>query len=267
MRGYAVKTLFAVAGVSTLIGCSSVGVHSQARGASEEAARDAEVTALRIENEEQEQELRTVRGQLALARAEVQELKAEKDFAPRLSRKTSGGDELPWAKDRPAGLDMEPVLRLDGEVVDERLPITAGVPDLPAFAAPEPAQAPQVPVVSVEGYRRGLSLIREQKFEEALLELDAFSSAHPSHPYTDNALFWCGEIHYLRHEYARALRYFERIEKLHPWGNKAPDALYRMGQIYLRRGDAAGAQAYFDKVREQFPDTAAARLALREDAS
>ncbi|MBW2159604.1 MAG: tol-pal system protein YbgF [Deltaproteobacteria bacterium] len=267
MRGYAVKTLFAVAGVSTLIGCSSVGVHSQARGASEEAARDAEVTALRIENEEQEQELRTVRGQLALARAEVQELKAEKDFAPRLSRKTSGGDELPWAKDRAAGLDMEPVLRLDGEVVDERLPVTAGVPDLPAFAEPEPARAPQVPVVSVEGYRRGLSLIREQKFEEALLELDAFASAHPSHPYTDNALFWCGEIHYLRHEYARALRYFERIEKLHPWGNKAPDALYRMGQIYLRRGDTAGAQAYFDKVGEQFPDTAAARLALREDAS
>jgi tol-pal system protein YbgF len=267
MRGYAVKTLFAVAGVSTLIGCSSVGVHSQARGASEEAARDAEVTALRIENEEQEQELRTVRGQLALARAEVQELKAEKDFAPRLSRKTSGGDGLPWAKDRTAGLDMEPVLRLDGEVVDERLPVTAGVPDLPAFAEPEPARAPQVPVVSVEGYRRGLSLIREQKFEEALLELDAFASAHPSHPYTDNALFWCGEIHYLRHEYARALRYFERIEKLHPWGNKAPDALYRMGQIYLRRGDTAGAQAYFDKVREQFPDTAAARLALREDAS
>jgi tol-pal system protein YbgF len=262
-----VKTLFAVAGVSTLIGCSSVGVHSQARGASDEAARNAEVATLRLENEEQEQELRTLRGQLALARAEVQELKAEKDFAPQRSRKTSGGDELPWATDQHAGFDMDPVLRLDGEVVDERLPITAGVPDLPAFPEPEPAQEPQVPVVSVEGYRRGLSLIREQKFEEALLELEAFSSAHPSHPYADNALFWCGEIHYLRHEYARALRYFERIEKLHPWGNKAPDALYRMGQIYLKRGDTASARAYFDKVREQFPDTAAARLALREDAS
>ena len=72
---------------------------------------------------------------------------------------------------------------------------------------------------------------------------------------------------YLRHEYDRALRYFERVEKLHPWANKAPDALYRIGQIYLRRGDTVAAQAYFDKVREQFPETAAARLALREDAS
>jgi len=262
-----VKTLFAVAGVSTLIGCSSVGVHSQARGASEEATRDAELTALRMENEEQEQELRTLRGQLALARAEVQELKADPGFEPTLSRKVSGGDELPWAKDEQGELDMRPVLRLDGEVVDERLPITADVPDLPALVEPERAEAAKRAEVDVEGYRRGLSLIREQKFQEALLELEAFSSAHPSHPYTDNALFWCGEIHYLRHEYDQALRYFERIEKLHPWGNKAPDALYRIGQIYLRRGDTARAQAYFDKVREQFPDTAAARLALREDAS
>jgi len=267
MRGYAVKTLFVVAGVSTLIGCSSVGVHSQARGASEAATRDAELTALRVQNDEQEQELRTLRGQLALARAEVQELKGEKKFAPEPAATTSGGDVLPWARDKHAGHDMEPVLRLDGEIVDERLPVTEDVPDLPPFVEAQPAQATPGNEVSVEGYRRGLSLIREQKFQEALTELDAFSSAHPGHPYADNALFWCGEIHYLRHEYARALRYFERIEKLHPWGNKAPDALYRMGQIYLRRGDTAGAQAYFDKVREQFPDTAAARLALREDAS
>jgi tol-pal system protein YbgF len=267
MRGYAVRTLFVVAGVSTLIGCSSMGVHSQARGASDEAARDAELTALRLQNEEQEQELRTLRGKLALARAEVQELKGEKAFTPQLTRKTSGGDELPWTKERHAELDMGPVLRVDGQVVDERLPITADVPDLPAFEEPKPAQTPPGDEVSVEGYRRGLSLIRERKFQEALDELDAFSSAHPSHPYTDNALFWCGEIHYLRHEYDRALRYFERVERLHPWANKAPDALYRIGQIYLRRGNTAGAQAYFDKVREQFPDTAAARLALREDAS
>lgn len=259
--------LFVVAGVSTLIGCSSVGVHSQARGASDEATRDAELTALRLQNDEQEQELRTLRGQLALARSEVQELKADNGFAPKVTRRTSGSDELPWTKDTRAELDMDPVLRLDGEIVDERLPITADVPDLPVFLEPEPAQAPPRDEVSVEGYRRGLSLIREQKFGEALEELEAFSSAHPSHPYADNALFWCGEIHYLRHEYDLALKHFGRIEKLYPWGNKAPDALYRMGQIYLRRGDTVSAQAYFDKVREQFPDTAAARLALREDAS
>ena len=253
--------------VPALIGCSSMGAHSQARSASDEATRDAELTALRVQVDEQEQELRTLRGQLALARAQVQELKGTERRAPALSSHTSGGDELPWAKGDGTELDMQPVLRIDGEIVDERLSVTSEVPDLPQFEETEPTAAPAREEVSVEGYRRGLNLIREQRFQDALIELDTFASVHPGHPYADNALFWCGEIHYLRHEYVKALRYFERVEKLHPWGNKAPDALYRMGQIYLRRGDTARAQAYFDKVREQFPDTAAARLALREDAS
>ena len=245
-----------------------MGAHANARTASDEAARAAELTALRVQFEEQEQELRTVRGQLALARAEVQELKGDKSLASERSSRGAGDVGLPWASDDGQGeLPMEPVLRIDGEIVDERLPTTADIPEMPNFVEPVPAAASLREEVNVDGYRRALSLIREQRFDEALQELESFASKHPSHPYTDNALFWSGEIHYLRHDYDRALAYFQRIEKLHSWENKAPDALYRLGQIYLRRGDTARAQAYFDKVREQFPNTAAARLALREDAS
>jgi len=267
VRDYAVKTLFAVASVSTMIGCSSVGAHSSARTASDEAERGAELTALRVQIEDQEQELRTVRGQLALARAEVHELKGDKSHSSERSKRSGSDVGLPWASNGGGDLAMEPVLRIDGEIVDERLPTTADIPEMPDFVEPGPAEVTVREEVNVDGYRRALSLIREQKFNEALQELDAFASEHPSHPYTDNALFWSGEIYYLRHEYDRALAYFQRIEKLHAWENKAPDALYRIGQIYLRRGDTARAQAYFDKVREQFPNTAAARLALREDAS
>jgi tol-pal system protein YbgF len=226
------------------------------------------MTALRLQVDQQEQELRTLRGQLALARAQVQELKGASHGKPRTGSRSSAGEALPWAKTSSDDSEMEPVLRLDGEVVDERLPVTAEVPDLPGFDEAEPAVAQAASEgVSIEGYRRGLELVRTQRFDEALIELDTFASEHPGHPYADNALYWCGEIHYLRREHARALEYFEQVEKAYPWGNKAPDALYRMGLIYLRRGDTARAQAYFDKVREQFPDTAAARLALREDAS
>ena len=254
--------------VPALVGCSSGGAQGRVRSASDAANLDAEMTALRLQVDEQEQELRTIRGQLALARAQVQELKGKERHAPALNARVSGGDELPWAKSGQGQLAMEPVLRLDGEVVDERLSTTADVPDLPSFDEPKPAAAPPArEEVSVEGYRRGLALVRGQKFQEALIELDTFAADHPGHPYADNALYWCGEIHYLQREYPQALAYFERVEKAYPWGNKAPDALYRIGQIHLRRGNSARAQAYFDKVREQFPDTAAARLALREDAS
>ena len=172
--------------VSTLLGCSSVGAHSKASSASDVSTTEAELTALRVQTEEQEQELRTLRGQLALARAELQDLRSEGERPAELSTRVSGGDELPWAKGRGrrnGELDMQPVLRLDGEVVDEQLPVTADVPDLPAFVEPQPAEAP-LPATNIEGYRRGLSLLREQRFEEALAELEVFASDYPSHPYT-----------------------------------------------------------------------------------
>jgi len=249
--------------VPAMMGCSSAGMHSRAQDASDLAAQDVELTALRAQVEQQEQELRTLQGRLALAQAEVHELQGSGRRAPSARAPSLGKAELPWAEEL---------------IVEERLATTANVPDLPTFEEPAPPAEPTEPAaakvpapapveVSVEGYRRGLRLVRDRKFDEALQELDAFYSANQGHPYADNALFWCGEIHYLRHEYTQALEDFERLQKLHPWGNKAPDALYRMGQIHLRRGDRARARAYFDKVREQFPDTAAARLALREDAS
>ncbi|MGB5222505.1 MAG: hypothetical protein WBN60_15815, partial [Polyangiales bacterium] len=75
MRGYAVKTLLIMAVVPALIGCSSGGAQSHSRSAADEANRDAEMTALRVRVDEQEQELRMLRGQLALARAQAHDLK------------------------------------------------------------------------------------------------------------------------------------------------------------------------------------------------
>ncbi|MDH3202022.1 MAG: tol-pal system protein YbgF [Myxococcales bacterium] len=271
MRGYAVKRLVTVVGWSTLIGCSSVGVHSRATDASSAASAEAEVTALRAQLEEQSDELRTLRGQLALARAEVQELRGEArqgdDGDPRESPGTKKAQKLPWLE-KPVTVRTEDgereVLELLGE---ERLSTTTDIPDLPAFIEEETLGATTLTDSGVEDYRRGLSLVREREFDEALIALTAFLDVYPDHPYADNALFWRGEVYFLRREYGRALKEFQAVEKQYPWGNKLPDALYRIGQIHLKRGDKARARAYFDKVRDQFPDTAAARLALREDAS
>ena len=47
--------LLAVTVVSTLVGCSSMGAHSKASIASDVSATEAELTALRVQTEEQEQ--------------------------------------------------------------------------------------------------------------------------------------------------------------------------------------------------------------------
>ena len=226
------------------------------------------MTALRAELEEQSDELRILRGQLALARAEVQELRGEEDDRGTRAGGGSAKDRKPPWLENPVTVQTEHGEREVLEVLgNERLSTTGDVPDLPAFINEETLAAPTLTDSGVGDSRRGLRLVRERRFDEALAALTAFLDVYPDHPYADNALFWRGEVYYLRREYGRALKEYQAIEKQHPWGNKLPDALYRIGQIHLKRGDRARAQAYFDKVREQFPDTAAARLALREDAS
>lgn len=262
-----------VVGFSTLIGCGAAGPQAGVRSASDAA----DVVELRAEIEAQADEIRLLRGQLALARAEVQEVRSE---APRLSER--GDPNGPAAKGKgprvPPWL-AEPVTVSTADGNEEvlqvfegaRLSTTSDVPDLPdvpelpefideaVLASPPPVDT------SVEAYRQGLALIREQRFDEGLRALDSFLEDNPHHSYADNALFWRGEIHYLQGRYPEARRAFETIEKQHPHGNKLPDALYRLGQIHARQGNREEANAYFAKLRREFPDTAAARLALRED--
>ena len=261
-----------MASIGTLFGCSSTSVHSNGTDASEVDAEsqqtEAELTALRAKTEEQDQELRALRGQLALARAEANDLKATRSRRgasaksiriPEADTGGDNGDELPFEENAQSS-EARLNLRIYGDEV-ERLPTTSSVADLPSFDAP-----PTPTSDAVEVYRHGLSLIQGQQFSEALSVLQEFLASNGEHPYTDNALFWCGEIHFLRREYTAALEEFQRIEQQYPRGNKLPDALYRMGQIYQKRGDTTRAKAYFKQVREKFPGTAAARLASREDA-
>jgi len=270
----AVKSLMTCVVGSALIGCGAGGMRPTATTGSDVASSDAELASLRAELEARADELRQVRGQLALSRAELQVLRAGSDEPETLGSEASASSkqDLPWLQ-TPVTVDTAQGEREVLEVFEEeRLATTARVPDLPAFieedvlAAPEIASATVVDS-GVEDYRRALGLVQEQRFDEALSALSAFLDVHPNHPYADNALFWRGEIHFLRHAYDRALEDFRTVEKHHPWGNKLPDALYRIGQIHSKRGDDERARAYFDRVREQFPDTAAARLAQREDAS
>ena len=265
-----------LASIWTVVGCSSASVHSNAADPSTASAAttqgtEAELASLRAEHEVQSDELRTVRGQLALARAELRDLKGatvcptpepKRPESIRIRESHGSSDDAGAIQERPRAAEERPLFRLHGDGPVERLTTTDSVPELPAF---EPS--PSLGEDAVESYRRGLSLVRGQQFAEASAVFSDFLSSHPTHPYADNALFWRGEICYLQGDYNDALRDFQRIEEQYPRGNKLPDALYRIGRIYLKRGDTTRAGAYFKRVREQFPDTAAARLALREDAS
>lgn len=175
-----------------------------------------------------------------------------------------------------------PVLRLYG-TPEEPAPITtvttaptarvgraatlAPVPPMPDVGrlAATPRAAPSD--AALAEYRQALQLVRDRQFERALPALERFVAAHPEHPYADNALYWRGEVFFLRRQYPQALAEYTRLLSGYPRGNKAADALLRSGLCHLRMGDASRARASFRRLRESFPNSVAARRASREDAS
>jgi tol-pal system protein YbgF len=159
----------------------------------------------------------------------------------------------------------------------DRLPVvvTPGAPDdVPAIpetpiivAAPSPTRAePTVEGPAELEYRAALAHVSAHRWSDALSALSAFVTAHPDHPYADNAMYWRGEVLYAEREYAQAITELTSMIEHFPRGNKVPDALLRIGFCFQRLGESERARQIFRRVREQYPGTVAARTASREDA-
>jgi len=116
-------------------------------------------------------------------------------------------------------------------------------------------------------YTNALSLMRARDFAGALAAFQAFLTHHPEHPYSGNAVYWAGEVHYAQRSYVRAIRQFQRVLSRHPASSKVPDSLFKIGLCHMRMGDGPRAREFFERVQRRYPDSVAARLASQEDAS
>lgn len=257
------------------------------------ALRSAELRDLRGELE-QTRELRREVVRIGGPRAEAPldappDIALEEPAPPRVSSRRDDDDGGPrpvlrlYGAPRPATI-AEGVLPLPGSqapaivpppplVAFGRLPPMA-TPDVPAIpeqpitvASAPPALEPRAPEDDpiVREYQAALAHVEARRWADALESLARFASAHPDHPYADNAMYWQGEVHYAQREYRRAIEVFGALARRHPQGNKVPDALLRIGLALEHLGDRDGARAYFRRVREQYPDSIAARMAAREE--
>jgi tol-pal system protein YbgF len=212
-----------------------------------------------------------------------------------------GGDEWdePEDEDDEADSGPRPLLQLYGTrspIADEasaplilpepppgvpsRLPIAAlpgGEPpeppvDFAPMYAPAPAgvatarTTPSPPSPVIERYQAALRLVRDRRYEDALTALDQFVTAHPRHPYTVNAVYWQGEVHYALRDYRHALAKFQEVVTRHPDTSKVPDSLLKMALCHRHIGNERRARALLLRVQREFPESVAARLSVQEDA-
>lgn len=296
---------------SAILALSVLGALGSACAAGNEAppVRDAraalearELEALRERTEAQEERIRELEGRLALAQAEMRDLRdarardsgGEPQETIRIGADTPTPEpnDPPWdeeAWEEPQATGPRPVLRLYGRAIS--VPDSAGALSLPTAPPGVPDRLAVVPLPADEEialreqggspdtqtapapdpvdarYRAALVLVRDRRFAEAAEALSGFVERHASHPRWSDALYWLGVVQYAQRRYERALSVFRRVSEGHRDSERAADAMLKMAMCHLRMGDADRARALFHRVRREFPNSVAARMASQEDAS
>jgi tol-pal system protein YbgF len=175
----------------------------------------------------------------------------------RLYGSKSGGEYEKPATDR-AALPVVPT-------VNETLPVVP-LPEqraaqLRASAAPSGAEA------GIIAYRAALKLLLERQYDQAITAFADFMAQHPRNGLVGNALYWRGEAHYAKRDYAPALADFEALLERDPRGDKAADALLRSALCLRKLGSEDKAREALRRLRSDFPNSQAATLAAREGST
>ncbi len=118
-------------------------------------------------------------------------------------------------------------------------------------------------------YKKAMNLVlRELRYDDAIVELKKHLDDFPSGRYTANAKYWLGEVYLKKKDYEEARQWFSRVIGDHPAHNKMHDAQYKLGVVYHLLGDESTAKTLLEKVSASSSN--AARLAsnyLRDNFS
>lgn len=103
--------------------------------------------------------------------------------------------------------------------------------------------------------------LKQGHYDLALNGFQEYIRRYPKSNFTDNAVYWIGEIYYVNKDYERALQEFKNVVINYPRGQKVPASLLKTGYCYmiLKRPDQA--KMAFQKILLDYPGTQEAKLA------
>lgn len=149
--------------------------------------------------------------------------------------------------------------------------VEAAQPPAPAPRAAAPVSSPTAPGTDrirganiADQYRRALTFYGQNRVDDARKIFLQILEADPSGELADNALYWLGESHFVKGEYAGAMNYYRRIVSEYPQQNKAPDAMLKIGLAYAKLGDLSLARTTFQQLIETYPYSTPASTAKAE---
>lgn len=116
------------------------------------------------------------------------------------------------------------------------------------------AQVAKVTGTPRERYDAAFGYLQQQQYDKAATAFDDFVKDNPDNPLSSNALYWLGETHYYRKDYAEAARVFLDGYKRYPKGSKAPDNLFKLGKSLAAIDEKKPACAALNKLLKSYPN-------------
>ncbi len=118
----------------------------------------------------------------------------------------------------------------------------------------------------------GMNLLARAQYAEASAAFRAYADSHPEdQDLSPQAIYWIGNIDYVRQDYPTASRGFAELIKKDPKAQRAPDAMLKLGQSLLAMGQKSEGCTTLGALKAKFPSasdaTVAAAAAARKAAA
>jgi tol-pal system protein YbgF len=110
-------------------------------------------------------------------------------------------------------------------------------------------------------YLAAYQLVKNKKYDDALVAMQTFVSKYPQGGYTANAQYWLGELYLVKKDYPAAITHFETVLQQFPTSNKSAASQLKIGYALAAAGKKEEAIARLQKVISDYPNTNTAQLA------
>ena len=237
--------LIKVAGAAVIMTAASLFAHAEEPSSSESLRQSQGELLLQIE--QLRQETQALRGLIEELSYQLSQMSADQ-------------------KTRYLDLDQ----RL-GELVRIQKDAVAVKPTQPNASAvrggfePSPATQVAVPEISdQDAYNAAFEMIRERKFDEALVALDSFVQVYPDSELVLDARFWRGQVFDVLGRDQEAIETFKGLTLAAPDYRRILQVKVKLGKLLIKNQDVINGRKILQEVITQSPESVEAGLASRE---
>jgi len=143
-------------------------------------------------------------------------------------------------------------------------PVASAAPVLGGGSGRPPAASAAAaidPLQEQSAYQQALNILREGRYDEAVVAFQSFLTRFKGSQYAGNAQYWIGEANYVSLRYPLAVEEFQKVIASYPDSSKVPDAMLKIGYTFYELKSWDQARQTLGTLVERFPKTTAAQLA------